>query len=99
MCELVSPKGHLICLEFPSGKALSLEGPPWGLHPEVYEMLLAHPGEDLSYNDDGTVIQTTDDKPKDGALHRISLIKPVRTHKAGTNEDGTVKDFISVWSK
>ena len=99
MSELLSPKGHLVCLEFPSGKALSLQGPPWGLNPEVYEMLLAHPGEDLSYNDDGTVIQTTDDKPKEGALHRISLIKPARTHKAGTNEDGTVKDFISVWSR
>lgn len=99
MSELLSPDGRLICLEFPSGKPLSLQGPPWGLNPEVYEALLSHPGESLSYNEDGTVVENPNLKPTDGALHRISLIKPDRTHKAGMNEDGTVRDFISVWSR
>lgn len=99
MSELVSHDGRLVCLEFPSGKPLSEQGPPWGLNPEVYEELLSHPGHEPSYNADGTVIETHDVKPTVGALHRISLIKPERTHKAGMNEDGSVRDFISVWSR
>mgnify|MGYP005988700959 CR=1 FL=1 len=98
MSSLLAPKGRLVCLEFPSGKPLTDKGPPWGLNPEVYEALLAHPGEEISYNDDGTVVDPPSPKPQDGALHRLSLIKPARTHPAGTREDGTVADFISVWS-
>lgn len=33
----------------------------------------------------------------DAALERLELIKPARTHKAGTNEDGTVRDWLHVW--
>jgi hypothetical protein len=99
MAELLTPKGRLICLEFPSGKALSEGGPPWGLWPETYEALLAAPGDPISYNGDGTVVDTPSPKPRDDALHRLSLIKPTRTHQAGTNDDGSVRDFISVWSR
>src|SRR5687768_4774617 len=99
MAELLSPKGRLVCLEYPSGKALSEGGPPWGLWPETYEALLASPGDPVTYNDDGTIVDTPSPKPRDAALHRLSLIKPTRTHQAGTNEDGTVRDFISVWSR
>ena len=98
MASIISPKGHLVCLEFPSGKPLSESGPPWGLSPEVYEVLLSAPGENISYDGDGAVIFKVSPKPKDGALHRLSLIKPARTHRAGMDEDGTVTDFISVWS-
>lgn len=98
MSELVAPDGRLICLEFPVGKPLSLAGPPWGLLPEVYEALLAAPGEEISYNSDGTVVGRASPRPVRGALHRLCLVKPLRTHDAGTGEDGTVKDFISVWS-
>lgn len=38
-------------------------------------------------------------RPKDAALHRLCLVKPGRTHEAGTGEDGSVRDFISVWSR
>ncbi|KAI9167710.1 putative thiol methyltransferase 2 [Paramyrothecium foliicola] len=99
MTELLTPKGRLICLEFPSGKALSEGGPPWGLWPETYEALLTNPGDPVSYNDDGTVVDTPSPKPRDDALHRLSLIKPTRTHKAGTNDDGSIRDFISIWSR
>ncbi|TQS32819.1 hypothetical protein Golomagni_06855 [Golovinomyces magnicellulatus] len=98
MSELLSHKGRLICLEFPNGKPLIDKGPPWGLNPEVYEALLTHPGEELDYNDDGSVVDPPSPKPRDGALHRLCLIKPARTHPAGTREDGSVSDFISVWS-
>ncbi|KAM5357900.1 hypothetical protein ACJZ2D_015803 [Fusarium nematophilum] len=99
MTELLSHDGRLICLEFPSTKPMSENGPPWGVSPELYEALLAAPGEDIAYNDDGTVRDDPSSKPWADALQRLSLIKPPRTHKAGTGPDGAVLDFISVWSR
>ncbi|KAK5992406.1 putative thiol methyltransferase 2 [Cladobotryum mycophilum] len=100
MSQLLAPGGHLICLEFPTGKPLSERGPPWGLWPEVYEALLVAPGEDVKYDDDGNVASTACPRaPHPEALHRICLVKPPRTHQAGTNEDGSVRDFISVWCR
>ncbi|KAL7926243.1 S-adenosyl-L-methionine-dependent methyltransferase [Trichoderma austrokoningii] len=100
MSQLLAPSGQLICLEYPSGKPLSLQGPPWGVWPEVYEALLANPGEPVEYTDDGNVKpSTTPRQPHPDALHRVCLVKPRRTHQAGLNEDGTVRDFISVWSR
>ncbi|KAL7949602.1 S-adenosyl-L-methionine-dependent methyltransferase [Trichoderma barbatum] len=100
MAQLLAPGGQLICLEFPSGKPLSLQGPPWGVWPEVYEALFAHPGEPIEYTDDGNVKPSGAPKqPHPDALHRVCLVKPSRTHKAGTNDDGSVRDFISVWSR
>lgn len=98
MSQLLHPSGRLICLEFPSGKPLSERGPPWGLCPEIYEALLSAPGEDVSYNEDGSLVEKTAAKPDANALHRLCIIKPTRTHRAGTSEDGTVNDFISVWT-
>lgn len=99
MTDLLAPTGRLICLEFPTDKPMSVQGPPWGVCPELYEALLSAPGEDILYNPDGTVIDTASPKPRADYLHRLSLTKPPRTHPAGTAEDGTVKDFISVWSR
>lgn len=99
ICSLTSSKGRLVCLEFPSGKPLSQNGPPWGVSPEVYEAYLAAPGDPVDYSDNGSVISTPSPKPRDHGLHRLSLIKPARTHAAGTNEDGSVQDFISIWSR
>lgn len=98
MTQLVHPSGHLICLEFPSGKPLSDGGPPWGLTPEVYEALLGAPGSPVTYGPDGGVVEAMPAKPDPNAMHRLSIIKPARTHKAGMDEDGTVRDFISVWA-
>ena len=101
MVALLAPKGRLVCLEFPSGKPLRDDGPPWGLNPEVYEALLAAPGEPIHYDrsGDGSVVSIPSPKPRDDAIHRLSLIKPARTHPAGMEEDGSVRDFISVWSR
>jgi hypothetical protein len=100
MSQLLAPGGQLICLEFPSGKPLSLQGPPWGVWPEVYEALLEHPGEPIEYADDGSVKSDSVPRlPHPDGLHRVCLVKPQRTHKAGTNEDGSVRDFISVWTR
>ncbi|WYZ41822.1 hypothetical protein EsH8_V_000717 [Colletotrichum jinshuiense] len=100
--SLLGPQGRLVCLEFPSGKPLSSPGPPWGLLPEVYLALLARPGEPLEFSrsteaGDETDVVVVPPFREDG-LRRLELIKPARTHRAGTNEDGTVRDWIHVWS-
>lgn len=99
MTGLLSHTGRLVCLEFPTTKPMSEQGPPWGLSPELYEALLAAPGDEILYNEDGTVKECVSPRPQADGLHRLSLIKPPRTHKAGTSESGAVLDFISVWSR
>ncbi|PHH72161.1 hypothetical protein CDD82_6139 [Ophiocordyceps australis] len=98
MSSLVRPRGRLICLEYPSNKPLLEPGPPWPLRPEVYEELLAAPGQAPSYHADGSIVCSVNTKPCDGALHRLGIIKPERTHPAGTAPNGYVIDFISVWA-
>lgn len=101
MSELVgaAPDGRLVCLEHPSGKPLAAGGPPWGVTPEVYEALLTTPGEPVAYDERGAVVEKQPAKPHPNALHRLSIIKPERTHAAGTNADGSIADFISVWMR
>ncbi|KAG5914103.1 hypothetical protein E4U53_004709, partial [Claviceps sorghi] len=96
--QLLAPSGHLICLEFPSGKPLSEGGPPWGLTPEVYEALLSAPGTPVAYHDDtGRPVERVPAKPHPRALHRLSLIKPTRTHEGGEEVPG--RHMISVWTR
>jgi methyl halide transferase len=97
MSKLLAPEGRLVCLEFPSGKPLSMPGPPWGLNSGVYLALLARPGEEVSYEQSGEVRGLEAIIPRADGLSRLELIKPRRTHRSGMNEDGTVNDFISVW--
>jgi methyl halide transferase len=98
MSELLSQEGRLICLEFPSYKPLYTPGPPWGVRPETYLALLSHPGEEISYDADGHVIYDDKENPGNGALKRLELVIPKRTHTVGIDEKGHVTDFISVWS-
>ncbi|PHH85179.1 hypothetical protein CDD83_788 [Cordyceps sp. RAO-2017] len=63
----------------------------------MYEELLAAPGEAPPCDAHGNVVPTPSPKPRPDALQRLSIIKPSRTHKAGTDERGAVRDFISVW--
>ncbi|RDA91324.1 hypothetical protein CP533_1568 [Ophiocordyceps camponoti-saundersi (nom. inval.)] len=99
LAQLIVPDGRLICLEFPSTKAMSEPGPPWGVSPELYEVLLSAPGEAPTYRPDGTVVVDPIAQPRHDALHRLAIIKPPRTHVAGTAPDGSVLDFISVWTR
>ncbi|KAF2093759.1 S-adenosyl-L-methionine-dependent methyltransferase [Rhizodiscina lignyota] len=93
MSELLSPEdGHLICLEYPTTKAPSTGGPPWCLPPLVYEELLARPGEEISYNEEGWVTKSSSLKPSSDALIKIAHWQPERTHPAG---QGT--DWMSIW--
>lgn len=93
--QLLEPRGRLICLEYPSGTGSGR----CAVSPEVYEALLSAPGEAPSYAPDGAVVSTACSRPRVDALHRLSIIKPTRTHAVGTAEDGSVLDFISVWAR
>ncbi|PHH69105.1 hypothetical protein CDD80_7013 [Ophiocordyceps camponoti-rufipedis] len=97
--QLLMPGGRLVCLEYPSWKPMSEPGPPWGVSPELYEALLSAPGEAPAYGADGSVVADPIAQPCHDALHRLGIIKPTRTHDAGTGLDGSVLDFISVWSR
>lgn len=44
MSELLKVGGLLLCLEFPLGKPIELEGPPWGVTKEAYEEVLGKVG-------------------------------------------------------
>ncbi|QDS71118.1 hypothetical protein FKW77_009658 [Venturia effusa] len=91
MYDLLHPKGSLICLEFPTYKEPSTGGPPWALPPEVYENLLPYPGEELTYNADGYVIEKRKE-PNNKSMVRVAHWQPDRTHEIGK---GT--DWIGIW--
>ncbi|KAF2762413.1 thiol methyltransferase [Pseudovirgaria hyperparasitica] len=93
MSQLLSPKGHLLCLEFPSYKEPSTGGPPFAVREEVYIEHLKRPGVRIPYNEDGFIIQEPSAKPNEHALKKLLRWKPDRTHKIG---EGT--DWMSIWS-
>ncbi|EMC92114.1 hypothetical protein BAUCODRAFT_276548 [Baudoinia panamericana UAMH 10762] len=92
MSELLSPEGHLVCLEFPLGKALSTGGPPHGVQRELYEQLLHHPGREVSYDQSGNVSEDKSDDKATDALVRVDRWMAERTHAIGQG-----KDHVSIW--
>src|SRR4051812_18530334 len=95
MAQLLAPTGILICLEFPTHKPLLSGGPPFALPSAVYEELFKRPGEEISYDDAGKVVNS-DKSESEKALVRVGYWKPARTHQVGII-NGEVKDFVSVW--
>jgi hypothetical protein len=91
MSSLLSPTGNLVCLEFPTYKEPSTGGPPFALPPQVYEMLLPRPGEEIKYNEEGYVVEE-EREPSEAALERIAHWQPDRTHEVGK---GT--DWVGIW--
>jgi len=91
MAELLKPGGHLICLEFPTGKSPSAGGPPWGVPAPLHEALLTHPGEEIEYDEEGKAVLS---EPGSKALRRLAHFQPERTHEVGA---GT--DWVSIWTK
>ncbi|KAK0719538.1 S-adenosyl-L-methionine-dependent methyltransferase [Lasiosphaeris hirsuta] len=99
MSELLNPDGgRLVCLEWPLTKPASTGGPPWGVTVEAYAAHLSHPGEDLTYNENGLVASSVPRTPSPSALEQLGRFKPTRTHEAGCDAEGNVLDFISVWA-
>lgn len=87
-----APASNLVCLEFPTYKAPSTGGPPWGVTPDVYVEHLSHPGEELAYDDDGRIKANPLRRASEGGLERVAHWQPERTHEIGK---GT--DWMSVW--
>ncbi|KAI1495209.1 S-adenosyl-L-methionine-dependent methyltransferase [Biscogniauxia mediterranea] len=98
--DLLASDGKLVCLEFPSEKSPSEPGPPWASPPRAYEAYLSAPGETVPTDEHGGVLMKEEEEvgPRQGnGLRRLLHMKPRRTHSIGT-KDGTVQDWISVWS-
>ncbi len=95
MASLLAPNGVLICLEFPTHKPASSDGPPWSLPPTVHAELLKRPGEDIQYDEAGVVVATERSNGPD-ALIRVAHYTPQRTHDVGVIK-GVVRDCVSVW--
>lgn len=93
MSQLLSSNGRLVCLEFPTYKAPSTGGPPWGVTPSTYVCHLNRPGEKIKYDAEGYVDKEEEGIPKSkDALLRIFHWQPTRTHEIGK---GT--DWVSIW--
>ncbi|KAJ0301139.1 hypothetical protein COL5a_011186 [Colletotrichum fioriniae] len=81
-------------------------GPPWGLNPDIYLALLTRPGQPLEFSSstlagdeaDVVVVPTAPSEKDTTGLKRLALVKPARTHRAGMNEDGSVRDWVHVFS-
>lgn len=99
MTQLLGPAPHsnLICLEFPTYKSLSTGGPPFGSSPEAYLKHLSHPGEEIRYDEQGTVQTDAPDGATEDALVRIAHWQPKRTHEVGKDENGNIRDFVAIW--
>jgi SAM-dependent methyltransferase len=92
MSELLSPIGHLICLEFPLHKEPQTGGPPHGVTAGLYEQLLDHPGRDVTYDPKGYVVENHSPDKGEGTLVRIDRWLAERTHEAGMG-----RDHVSIW--
>ncbi len=91
-----SSEARLICVEFPTYKAPSTGGPPFGLTPDVYVSHLSRPGEHVPYTPQGYPEESSSSKEGiDGksGLVRLDHWQPERTHAIGK---GT--DWVSVWT-
>ncbi|CAI4215195.1 unnamed protein product [Parascedosporium putredinis] len=96
--ELLGPEGRLVILQFPNGKPLSLQGPPWGVNSDMYLALLSRPGEEIDIDEDGQVRHPDKIERAEGGLRRVDLYAPKRTHTIGVAEDGTITDRVSIWA-
>lgn len=92
MTELLAPRGHLICLEWPLHKPPKNGGPPHGLTAELYTELLRRPGHDVEYDADGVVVPAKSIESAANALVPVERYRPERTHEAGKDSD-----FVSIW--
>ncbi|KAJ5532654.1 hypothetical protein N7494_009206 [Penicillium frequentans] len=94
-----SPKGNLICLEFPRHKNPLAAGPPFPVSSEAYMEHLSHPGEDIPYDAKGLVKQDPLRAPSKSGLERVAYWQPERTHEKGQGENGVIHDRVSIWRR
>ncbi|PYH46791.1 putative thiol methyltransferase [Aspergillus saccharolyticus JOP 1030-1] len=94
-----SPRGNLICLEFPRHKATAEQGPPWGVSSEAYMEHLSHPGEQIRYDAQGRCKMDPLREPSEHGLERVAYWQPARTHESGKDSDGVIQDRVSIWRR
>ncbi|EEP82051.1 predicted protein [Uncinocarpus reesii 1704] len=94
-----SPRGNLICLEFPTTKDPATLGPPFASTPAMYMEHLSHPGEDVAYDDKGYVKPSPLKQPSEKGLERVAHWQPERTHTVGMDDSGNVLDWVSIWRR
>ena len=92
-----TPTANLICLEFPTDKPSSAGGPPWGSPSKAYVEHLSHPGKEVPYDEQGNVKYQPLAESSPGGLERVGYWHPSDTHAVGKDDDGVVKDHISIW--
>ncbi|KAJ5281084.1 hypothetical protein N7478_006456 [Penicillium angulare] len=93
-----SPRGNLICLEFPRLKDPKENGPPWASPSEAYVEHLSHPGEEIPYVN-GVVKQDPLRAPSQSGLERVAYWQPERTHVKAQGENGIINDRVSIWRR
>ncbi|EME82590.1 uncharacterized protein MYCFIDRAFT_196111 [Pseudocercospora fijiensis CIRAD86] len=93
MRDLLSPSGHLVCLQWPLGKDPKEGGPPHALTNDLYVELFKSPGEDVEYGEDGKA-KETDREVGPSGLVRVKHYRPERTHPAGQTSD-----YVSIWKR
>ncbi|KAL2216231.1 thiol methyltransferase [Thermoascus aurantiacus ATCC 26904] len=94
-----APWGNLICLEYPTHKDPLAQGPPFASPPEVYMEHLSYPGEDIPYDAKGRIRSDPLRLPSDKGLERVAHWQPERTHDVGKDENGEIRDRISIWRR
>ncbi|KAJ5638082.1 hypothetical protein N7490_007961 [Penicillium lividum] len=94
-----SPKGNLICLEFPRHKDPLAAGPPFAVSSEAYVEHLSHPGEEIPYDAKGLIKQDPLRAPSKSGLERVAYWQPERTHENGQGENGVIHDRVSIWRR
>ncbi|PYH87481.1 hypothetical protein BO71DRAFT_182182 [Aspergillus ellipticus CBS 707.79] len=94
-----SPRGNLICMEWPRHKDPLLPGPPYGLSSEAYMEHLSHPGERIPYDAQGRCKRDPLRKPSERGLERVAYWQPARAHHTGMSADGEVLDRVSIWRR
>lgn len=60
---------------------------------------LSHPGEEIPYDADGRVKSNPLQEASEKGLERVAHFQPERTHKIGTDDNGNVLDWISIWRR
>lgn len=58
---------------------------------------LSSPGKELLYDEEGNIKVDPLKRAIETALERVAHWQPERTHKVGYDEDGNVRDRVSIW--
>jgi len=58
---------------------------------------LSHPGEEVKYNEAGSVMMNPFAPDSPNAMERVGHWHPANTHQVGKDANGNVEDYIAIW--